>query len=139
MSEKCIKYQQDLVDIFYKEKELYDELRLHLNNCEKCSKYWEELEHIKLGLKDIDIIPVDYMQISKAFEQADNIKERRKNIKSLIVFIIFSSIIMSIITLFAIKGYLSEILYFQMTTYMIIPLLLPIIIRKRYIREGYND
>lgn len=140
MSRSCSEFQEQLIDIFYDEMDLNHELKLHIDNCNECRQYFEELQGMKSELEKVDInSPIEYMKITEAFEKSEEILERRNNIKSFILFIVISSLILATLAIFAIKGYTLQILYSQVAFYFIMPILLPIIIKVRSVKEEYNE
>jgi len=140
MSDKCNEFKEKLIDIFYEEKALNKEEEGHMESCQECRQYWEELQLVKVELERIEPeVPIDYMKVTQAFEKAEEILEERRNIKSLLAFILTASLLLTFVAILAMKGYVREIIYFQIGTYIIIPLLLPIIIKIRSRKESYNE
>jgi len=140
MSNKCNEFKEKLIDVFYEEKALNKEEEGHMESCQECRQYWEELQLVKLELERIEPeVPIDYMKVTQAFEKAEEILEERRNIKSLLAFILTASLLLTFVAILAMKGYVREIIYFQIGTYIIIPLLLPIIIKIRSRKESYNE
>lgn len=70
------KAQKQIMDFFYGEKELNEELKNHIENCEECSALWESMNLAKnltkdeLTLKEGDI-QVDERIIAAAFREAE--------------------------------------------------------------------
>ncbi|WP_425448489.1 hypothetical protein [Dethiothermospora halolimnae] len=139
MGNNCDKYKSKLIDIFYGEDKMTEEIKCHINNCSQCMKYWEELNQVReeLDIFDEDI-PIEYEKVNAVFKQVDVINNKRKNILSLISFIILSSIILAIGVLLALMGYGREILLLQTTSYLISPIIMLFIIKIRSRKENYH-
>lgn len=140
MNKICFKYQEDLIDISYNEKIMDTAIKEHLENCESCREYWKELNEIKVELDNFEEkIPIDYNQISQAFDIVEERRVKKTNIFSLLAFVLLSSLLLGTVLGLVIKGYGKEVIYFQIITYIIIPFLLPILIKIRNLKEGYNE
>ncbi len=140
MSKNCERYQSRLIDIFYEEESMNDEIQSHIESCSHCKKFWDELHEMKIVVdKSIVEPPIDYENISQAFEKVEEIRGRRINLFDLVLFIIISGLLLGTIAFIGLKGYLIEIIYFQIAMYIIIPLTLPVIIKIRSLKEDFNE
>lgn len=81
---------------------------------------------------------IEYDKIFQSFKEVENIKEKRRNLFDLVVFIFVSGVLLGLVALLAAKKYLVEIIYFQLAMYIIIPLSLPVIIKIRDLKEEYK-
>lgn len=137
---ECDRYQQIIIDIFYGERKMEEHIKEHINQCNKCRNFYQDLNNISETLiKLTPDIPIEYAKINDAFNRAVNIKQNRSNLFSFIAFIVLSSLILSFVTVLAFMGYVKEIIYFQIGMYFVIPFLVPIFIKIRLVKEGYND
>lgn len=139
MSKNCDSYQSRLIDIFYNEEIMNEEIKNHIESCNHCKEFWDELHDMKLEIdKTIVEPPIEYANITQAFEKVEEIKRGRKNLFDLVLFIIISGLLLGTVAFIVLKGYLIEFMYFQIAMYIIIPLSLPVIIKIRSIKEDYN-
>ncbi|AEV68483.1 hypothetical protein [Acetivibrio clariflavus] len=136
MSLEHKKIQKDLLDVYYGEKSMTEEIRRHLNTCSECTEYWNELELIKKNMTLFDTdIEIDERIIGRAFRKSSIIMERRKNIKDLLVFAVISSLILSVLGLIIYMGYGKRIIMAQIIIMVCVPLLVPFMIRQRLMEE----
>lgn len=140
MKKDCEKYQSKLIDIFYNEEIMNDELQNHRESCYECKEFWDGLHQMNLAInKGSYDPPIEYGEISQAFQLVENIKEKRRNLLDLALFIIISGLILGLVAFVAVNGYVIQIIYFQLIMYMIIPLTLPVIIKIRSFKESYDE
>ncbi len=136
MSKSCDDFRNEIMDVVYEEKKMYDGLRKHIETCEDCSSYYKELNEIKLELDCFqEEPPIDYISISQVLDEAESIHNRKNNIVNLVLFVLTASVVLTIISLAAFNGYFKEIIYFEIASYTVLPILLPIIIKKRFNKE----
>lgn len=139
MRSSCENIKDKLIDVYYSENVLDETLKHHLNSCSECSKFYEELDDTKDTLsileKDIDI---DYSLIGEAFEKAEDIQCKRKSIFELILFIVIATSILGTIGYAASIGYGMLILRLQIVFFFGGPLMVPIMIKRKLLKEGYN-
>lgn len=136
MSLEHKKIQKDLLDVYYGEKSMTEEIRRHLNTCSECTEYWNELELIKKNMTLFDTdIEIDERIIGRAFRKSSIIMERRKNIKDLLVFAVISSLILSVLGLIIYMGYGKRIIMAQIIIMVCVTLLVPFMIRQRLMEE----
>lgn len=139
MSKDCNKYKEILIDVFYGEDIMNKDTKKHIDNCQECKKYFNELQQMNTALDDIDDqIPIEYMNIKQAFNRAEDIQNKR-NILSLIFFMVISSIILAAVITLAFQGFAREIIYIQIAMYFILPISLLVFIKVRAVKEGYNE
>ncbi|MTI67284.1 MAG: DUF2207 domain-containing protein [Firmicutes bacterium] len=139
MGKSCENYKDILIDIIYEEKDFNKDIKDHLKHCDNCMKYYKELKDTKNRLNNLNTEPpIEYRKISKAFIKADEIKKKKSNIKSLFVFMLLSTIFLTMVVTLAVNGFSKEIIYFQISTYVIFPFILPFMIKKRAKKEGYD-
>lgn len=140
MSKTCKDYEKQLIDIFYEEETMNDDVKNHLMECQNCKKYWEELNVIRVELDNAyDEVPIEYMKITQAFDNVKEIELRRSNIFSLIIFIIMGGLLLGIGATLIMQGYVKSIIYLQVISHICIPIIIPVFIKLRYIKEGYNE
>lgn len=140
MNEECKHYQEYLIDIYYKEKTFSSDLTNHLEDCQCCKEFWLWMENMGKTVENADFeASIEYERINEIMEKANTKELNRQNFKSLVCFIFIASVIMSVILVLVVKGYEMSIAYFQLGMYFILPLLVPIIIKVRGVREGYYD
>ena len=134
------KMQKRILDAFYGEKELTEELKNHIGNCKDCSAFWESMIFLKkraedeLSTKGEDIEAYERI-IAEAFREAEKIKEKNKNLRDYIVFILVSVIFLSSVGMFAYMGYGKVILTVQIFIIMFVPILVPFFIKHRLSKE----
>lgn len=139
MRNSCEKFKNSLIDVYYSEKILDKNLKRHLETCEECREFYEELNDTKENLKILENdIEIDYSLISGAFDKAEKIQTKRKSIIELILFIVISTSILITVGYIASIGYGMLILKLQLAIFFIVPFMLPIMIKHRLIKEGYN-
>ncbi len=140
MNKECKRYKEELLDVFYSEKNMDVDTEKHMSSCEDCQQYWEELHDMKTELDSLDIDePIEYIKIAQAFEAVENIKGKKKNTLSFILFIVVSSLLLGLEFGLAFRGYGVQILYLQLALCMLSSISLPIIIKMRSLKEGYNE
>lgn len=139
VSNSCSEYQKNIIDIFYGEMDMNEVVRRHIESCAECRKYYQDLVQVKEKLDNIEHhTPVEYYNITKAFDRA-NLVEKRRNLLSLLAFVVLGSIILGLVVALALRGYSKEIIYFQASMYFVVPFLLPMIIKVRSVKEGYSE
>ncbi|AUG57905.1 MAG TPA: hypothetical protein DCE02_04360 [Ruminiclostridium sp.] len=140
MFNKHEKMQKRILDAFYGEKELTEELKNHIGNCKDCSAFWESMNLLKEHAEDEPSIKGEDIEayeriIAEAFREAEKIKEKNKNIRDYIVFILVSVIFLSSAGMFAYMGYGKVILTVQIFIIMFVPILVPFFIKHRLSKE----
>ena len=139
MNKDCESCQKKLVDIFYNEENMNNELKNHIQTCRSCKEFLGGLYQMK-GIMDKAKVEssIEYDKIFQSFKEVENIKEKRRNLFDLVLFIFVSGVLLGLVALLAAKKYLVEIIYFQLAMYIIIPLSLPVIIKIRDLKEEYK-
>lgn len=139
MDMKCNQIQDILIDIFYEENKMTDSIREHLEICHSCSAYWTELQEMNAELEDTFIeAPIEYTKIREAFHRAEIESNQKATIGSMILFFLTACLIFTVVGTLALSGYLNQILYFQVFIYLVAPIIIPIFIKLRGKKEGYN-
>ncbi len=140
MSKDCESCQKKLVDIFYNEENMNNEVKNHIKTCHSCKEFFGRLYQMKDIMDKAKIEPsIEYAEILQSFKEVEIIKEKRRNLFDLILFIIISGVLLGLVALLIVEKYLVEIIYFQLVMYIIIPLSLPVIIKIRSLKEEYNE
>lgn len=140
MRSSCEKIKDKLIDVYYSENVLDENLKHHLNTCKECRKYFEELNDTKdiLSILEKDV-EIDYSLICEAFEKAEDIQSKRKSILELILFIVIATSILASIGFFASIGYGMLILKLQIVFFFGGPLMVPVMIKRKLLKEGYYN
>ncbi|MDP4180597.1 MAG: hypothetical protein Q8942_05845 [Bacillota bacterium] len=141
MSECCKKYEADLIDIYYGELEMSDEIKTHLEECDLCASYLKGLEEVKsdLSLLDSDINIdniVDETLIRKAFAAVDKKTEKKNRFFDLAIFLSIAAVIIAAALMLAYKGYGIYLIYFQAAVFFLAPIGLLGVIKMRQFKEG---
>lgn len=132
------KIQEELLDIYYGEKHMTEEIRIHLDTCSECATYWKELDVLKNRMSAYDReVEIDERIIGRAFSKSNIIVERKKNLKDLLVFAIISSLLLALLGLFIYMGYGKSVIIVQIILMVCVPLLIPFMIRQRLMEEEY--
>ncbi len=84
MSLNLEKIQEELLDIYYGEKHMTEEIRIPLDTFSKCAAYWKELDVLKNRMSAFDRkVEIDERIIGRAFSKSNIIVERKKNLRDL--------------------------------------------------------
>lgn len=130
------KIQKQLMDVYYREEELSNELKTHLSNCLECARYLKDLETLNSKLEVLESkLEIDTSVIKRAFEEAD----RAKRIKERKDFVAFLCIAVSLLTLaswIAFKGYGAQIILTQLMLMFAAPISVPFMLLKRIEKEA---
>ncbi len=130
------KIQEELLDVYYGEKPMTEEIKIHIGNCSECAAYWNKLELLKKELPAFDVdIEIDERIIGGAFREADVLVERSKNIRDLVVFAIIAIVMLGIVGLLIYMGYAKSIIVVQIILMICVPLSVPFMIRQRLMKE----
>jgi len=133
LKSSCKKFKNSLIDVYYSEKILDRNLKHHLETCEECRKFYEELNDTKENLKILENdIEIDYSLISGAFDKAEEIQSKRKSIIELILFIVISTSILITVGYIVSIGYGMLILKLQLAIFFIVPFLTSFILSYKY-------
>lgn len=136
MSGKHEKQKKDIMDVYYGEKPLTEDIKKHLNTCSECAAFWNELDQMKKNINAFDTeIEIDERIIGGAFRKSSIIIERNKNLKDLLVFVATSMMILSVLGLLIYMGYGKSIIIAQIILMFCVPLLIPFIVRQRLMEE----
>lgn len=155
------KIQTKLTDIYYEKKELPRSLSDHMEHCEQCTAFWNNIHIVSKELNAIDVqhtqdvddtqsvrltsyaqrtqdaeVEVDYRVIYRAFSKAERIKEERKNLMDFLVFLGAALFLIGIAGWFVFSGYSSFIIKIQLVLMIISPISLPFLIKGRLVKEG---
>ncbi len=127
----------DLLDAYYGEKELTPELKKHLDECNQCTTFWEQLPMLtdKLSAMDVDV-EVDERVIRRAFTEAKKIKAIRKERYEFYAFLFIAITILGVAGGLAYNGYAMQIIAVQLLFIVAAPLSIPILIWQRLAKEG---
>ena len=130
------KIQEELLDVYYGEKHMTEEIKIHLDTCSECTAYWKELELLKNKMSTFDReVEIDERIIGSALRKSSIIIERNKNLRDLLVFAIISSLILGLLGLLIYMGYAKNIIMAQLILMVCVPLLVPFMIRQRLVKE----
>ena len=136
MSRKHEKIKRDILDAYYGEGPMTEEIKRHLNTCSECTAYWNELVQLRKNINAFDTdIEIDERIIGKAFRDSNIIIERNKNLRDLLVFAVISSLILSVLGLLIYMGYGKSIIIAQIILMLCVPLLIPFMVRQRLMEE----
>lgn len=136
MSDQHDKIQEELIDIWYGEKQMTEEIKTHLESCSNCAMFWSELDVVKSNLISDEDIEVDERIIGRAFSEAAKEQQRNVNITSLISFIMVAGAILAVIGLLVYAGYGLGVMVIQGMFMFGVPFMIPIILRQRLAKEG---
>ena len=130
------KIQEELVDVYYGEKPMTEEIKNHIGNCSECAAYWNKLELLKKKLATFDAdVEIDERIIGGAFREAGVLLERRKNIRDMVAFAIIAILLLGMVGLLIYMGYAMSIIVMQIILMICVPLLVPFMIRQRLMKE----
>lgn len=137
MKDKHEMIEIDLMDAFYGEKELSDDLMKHLDDCPECSAFWKDLNTLGGKLSAIDTeIEVDERIIKRAFSEADKIKYRQTEQRDFVIFLCMAVALLLVAVWLAYNGYAVQIMAVQLFCMAAVPLCIPILIWRRMVKEG---
>ena len=127
----------DLLDAYYGDKELTPELKKHLDECNQCTIFWEQLPRLtdKLSVMDVDV-EVDERVIRRAFTEAKKIKAMKKERYDFYTFLFIAITILGIAGGLAYNGYAMQIIAVQLLFIVAAPLSVPLLIWQRLAKEG---
>ena len=129
------KIQKKLIDVYYGEKELSDELKAHINTCSECAKHWNELKMLSTKLDILESkVEIDGSVIERAFEEAEKLK-RRKKIKEFFAFLCIAAILLALESWIALSGYEVQIIFIQFILMLVILISVPFMLSKRIKKE----
>ena len=136
MTKQHEKMQKDVLDVYYGEKPMTEEIKEHIDTCSECARYWSELDLLKKNMPKFDMdIEVDERIIGRAFSEAIMAEERSKNVRDLAVFIIIAGLILGMVGMLIYLGYGKSIIAVQIILVFFTPLLIPFMIRQRLVKE----
>ncbi|KNY28774.1 hypothetical protein [Pseudobacteroides cellulosolvens] len=137
MSKCCKEYEDILIDIYYGEAEINDEIKAHIESCNNCREFLNEMEGLgdQLALLDMDI-PIDDSLIRNAFNSVDEKTAKKRKIIDFLLFLVMSIGIFSAIFVLAYKGYGKYLLYGQIGIFFLAPFSLIAFFRGRRLKEG---
>jgi len=138
MDKRCGITQKDLMDIFYQEKQLNNEIKTHIKTCKGCSEYFESLHSIK---KEMSILEFDQENnsleiINKAFVIAELQEKRKKEKIEFSLFVLVALIIISIVISSAISGYGNVVFLLQVASLSLSPIIVPLMFIKKLRKES---
>lgn len=138
MDRKCKIIQKDLLDIVYEEKQINDEIRMHLKNCEDCRDYLEALDGIreKFSILELSKESGDTSIISWAFTIAKHREEKEKKTVAFGAFLLASFCMMSAVIYFGIEGFGNIVFTIQGASLLLSPLIVPLMFIKRLRKES---
>lgn len=137
MKDKHEMIEIDLMDAYYGEKELSDDLKKHLDDCPQCSAFWKDLNALGAKLSEIDTeIEVDERIIKRAFSQADKIKSKHVEQRDFALFLCMAVTFLLTGVWLAYNGYAVQIMAVQLFCMAAVPLSIPFLIWRRLVKEG---
>lgn len=127
----------DLMDAYYGEKELSEDLKKHINTCPKCAAFWEKLSVLgdNLSIPDTEI-EVDERIIRRAFSEAGKIRAKKREIRDFAVFLLTAAAFLGIVGWLAYIGYGMQIIAVQFLFIIVAPISIPVLIWRRLAKEG---
>lgn len=134
------KIQEEMIDIFYEEKEWSEELKNHLDTCQECAVFWQELHVLQDKLSFLDLpqeMEIDDRLISSAFKKADLFKKSRANLKESMLFLGTAILLLGVESWFIYLGNSMLILKGQLLMTVLAPFALPVLLKFRLAKEGY--
>jgi len=131
------KVQKQLIDVYYGEKELSDELKAHISSCPECAKYWSELKTLGCKLDVLETkVEMDMSVIERAFEMADKTK-RRKERKEFVSFLCIAAILLTLASWIALSGYGVQVILVQFIILMFVaPISVLFMLSRRIKKEA---
>jgi predicted anti-sigma-YlaC factor YlaD len=136
MKKGCKSIQEDLIDIFYDEKKMDNEIEMHLASCGECKAHWDSLHSLKADLFIPDTsAAVDIEGIAQAFQIAGELQKTHKARIDYIVFFLAVLSIMSVVVGIAAMGYGIAVIICQVSAALLTPIILPLLYLRRLGRE----
>jgi predicted anti-sigma-YlaC factor YlaD len=136
MNKECKKIREDLIDIFYNEKQMDREIEMHLDACPHCKSYLASLHELGSKFPKPEASEYADMQIiQQAFLIAQSRQNKRKERIDFIIFLLVVLSIMSIVVGIAAMGYGAVILTVQISFAALTSLLIPLF----YIRKSAKE
>lgn len=136
MSEVHKRCQEELIDVYYGEKEMTSDIKEHLKSCGECSKFWEDIGSIKNAFSSFDLEDeVDERAIRNAFLEAGRRTRNEVNYMEFTLFLFVAAIIIATAGWFAYTGFINIIIGIQFVFMVFAPFSLPFLIKKRILKE----
>ncbi|HEY9062924.1 MAG TPA: hypothetical protein VIO64_20870 [Pseudobacteroides sp.] len=136
MSKCCKEYEGILIDIYYGESDISNEIKAHLENCSNCREFLSELEELGSGLDHLEMdFSVDNSLINNAFATVDDNTAKKRNIIDLIIFLSISVGIMAVISVLVYKGYGKYLFYGYGVVFLLAPFSLLAFVRESRLKE----
>jgi len=131
------KIQKELLDVYYGEKPMTEEIRTHLDTCSECAAFLKELEILKNTTNNDMDIEIDERIIAGAFSKASSSMIRRKNLRDFVIFAFGAGLMLGMVGLLIYLGYGKSIIVIQIMLMICVPLLVPFMIRQRLMKEEF--
>ena len=136
MSENHEKIQKELMDIYYGEKTMTEEIKAHIDTCSECAEFSNDLDLLSKKMEAFDIdTEMDERIIGGAFRKANLLMERRKNARDFALFALLSCLMLGIVGFLIYLGYAKSVIILQIILMICMPLSIPFIIRQRLMKE----
>lgn len=136
MNRECKKTREDLIDIFYNEKQMDSEIEMHLDTCPECRAYLASLHDLESRFPKPETPEyADLQVIQQAFCIAESRQKKRKERIDFFIFLLAVLSIMSIVVGIAAMGYGMAVLVVQISFAALSSLVIPLI----YIRKSAKE
>lgn len=132
MTKRCEQFQARLADMIFDRAEIDQNMRQHLSGCPECAAYAAQLRQVQAALDSFALDnEVNEAQIKKAFLLAEAVDQKQQAWREALLFILAA-----VVTLLATYGLCALfdanlILYVQGFFYVLTPVLLIPLMRKR--------
>ncbi len=132
----CKKIQGILIDVFYGESRMDEEIEAHLKECIECKAFYESLHGLKNEISILDTVKeVDEQVLRQAFQIAENRQKKRKERIEFFMFFLAAVSIMSVVVAIAAMGAGIEIMIGMLSFAGLTSLMIPLFFIRSMVRE----
>lgn len=137
MIKECKRIQGILIDVFYGEILMDEEIETHLKECIECKAFYESLHGLKTEISILDTVArVDEQVIRQAFQIVENRQKKRKERIEFLIFFLAAVSIMSVVVAIAAMGCGIEIMIGMLAFAGMTSLMIPLFFIRSMVREG---
>jgi len=126
----CEEMQSKLIDYFYEEKKMDDELSVHLEQCADCQSFLGNLQYTKENLDsmnfDDSLLKLDFESLDRLVDQTINRESRKHTIIDTSIFALIGILILSAFGYMVFGGFITTFLIVQITLVVLLPLSIPL-------------
>lgn len=128
MINECKKIREILIDVFYGESRMDEEMEMHLKECVECRAFYESLHGLKDKISILDTAAmVDEQVIRQAFRIVDHRQKKRKERMEFAIFLLAAAAVLSIIVVSGALGYGMEIMACMLALTVLTSLIIPLV------------